>query len=72
MNSDKRYLVDVSDIFLFYFLLGGGEGGSPRRQEGGGDDFIENPRRGGGFPGQVGTKEGRGREGVCPEFGGGG
>ena len=42
---------------------------SPRRREGVGDDFLlKIPRGGGGLPGGVG----RGREGVCVEFGGGG
>ena len=55
------FLVDVSDIF-YYFLLGewevevrGREGG------GGGSVFIENPRRGGVFPGREGP---RGRKGL--------
>ena len=53
------------------FLSARGRGmGCPRCQEGGGVRlFIENPRRG-GLPGEEGG--GRGREGVCGEFGGGG
>ena len=52
--------MDVAD---FFSLLGGGEGG-PRRQRGGEGVglFIENPRRGGGLPGERGGGA-RGREG---------
>ena len=42
-----------------------GESGATGR--GGGRFFIENPRRGGGLPGEGGRGRG-GREGVCREF----
>ena len=65
--------VDVSEIF--YFFVGSGKGKEESEAPGGGGGgfgFIENPRRGGGFPGEGP----RGREGVCSElgnfFGGGG
>ena len=58
----EETLVDVSDIFYF-FLLGEGEGGVRGARKGGGRFFIENPTRGGL------SRRGRGREGVCGEFG---
>ena len=51
-----NYLVDVSDIIIFFFLLGRGErgrGSSRPRRRGGGRLSIENPRRG-GLPGERG------------------
>ena len=58
--------MDVSEIFYF-FLLGEGQGEFEALGGGGGGDrfLIENPRRGGGFPGGGP----RGREGVCGELG---
>ena len=58
-----------SDIFYFFFARGRGRV-TPVRQRGGGSVFIENPR-GGGSP-KRGGGAGRGWEGVCGEFGGGG
>ena len=43
-------LVDVSDI-SYFFCSGEGKGES---EAPGGSVFIENPRRGGGFPGRGG------------------
>ena len=60
--------MDVSDIFNF-FLLGGGEGESEAPGGGGAFFLIENPTRGGGFPGGKGP---RGREGIGEFWGGGG
>ena len=42
--------MEVSDIFYFFSLLGEGEGGV-RGARRGGSFFIENARRGEGFPG---------------------
>ena len=52
--------------FRIFFSPQGGGKGSPRRREGGDRFFIENPRRGGGSPGQEGP---RGRESVCSDLG---
>ena len=49
--------MDVSDIFYF-FCLGEGKGEVRGARRGRGAIFIENPRRRGGSPGQVGTEEG--------------
>ena len=42
--------------YFLFFLLGEGEGGVRGARRGGGGDrfFIENPTRGGGFPGDEG------------------
>ena len=49
-------LVDVLDIFYFFFLLGEGEGGVRGAREGGGVGFLlKIPRGGGGFPGGEGA-----------------
>ena len=67
--------MDVSDIFYF-FLLGGGEGGVRGAGRGRGTIFIENPRRGGGFPGGWGPRgegpRGEGPGGCLWGIGGGG
>ena len=62
--------MDVSDLFFIFPLGGGGKRGfRGARRGGGGPFFIENPRRGGCFPG--GAKW----PGLClrriGEFGGG-
>ena len=49
-----QYLVDVSDIFLFFFLLGGGEGGVRGDREGGW--FLLKIPEGGGSPGGGGDE----------------
>ena len=49
--------------FGFFFRSGREKGESEAPGGGGGSGFIENYRRGGGFPGGV-----RGREGVCGEL----
>ena len=61
-----NYLVDVSDIFYFFFS-GGGEGGVRVARKGVG--FIENPRR--GVSSRRGGGRGTGRV-SAGEFGGGG
>ena len=60
-----RNLVDVSEILFFCSAEGKGE----CEALGGGGIFIENPSRGVFW---AGWGVGRGREGVCGEFGGGG
>ena len=48
-KNDPSFLVDVSNIFYFFFARGRGRG-SPRRQEGAGVGFLlKNSRGGGGF-----------------------
>ena len=68
-----KTLVDVSDIFYF-FLLGGGEGRVWGAGRGGRTIFHwKSQEGGGGSPRRVGAGgRGRGREGVCGEWGGGG
>ena len=47
-----KFLVDVSDIFSFFFLFGGGgKGGGVRGGGRGGSVLIKNRGRGGGFRG---------------------
>ena len=60
-----NYLVDVSDIFYFFFCSGRGKGQSEAAGRGRGRFFVENPR-GGGLQEGEGPK---GREGVCGELG---
>ena len=66
-------LVDVSDLFYFYFFCSGDWPGGVQgdREGGGGRFFVENPRREGGVSQDGGGGRG-GREGVCREFGAGG
>ena len=71
LPSDAIILVDVSDIFTFFWCgRGRGSRRGARHCEGGGSFFIESPQ-GGVLPGG-GTGGGEGREGVCREVGGGG
>ena len=69
LQDPLEFLVDVSDIFCFS-LLGEGEGGVRGASRGGEPFFIENPRRGGGFPG--GAEGPGGCLWRIGEFGGGG
>ena len=64
-------LVDVSDIFYFFFCSGEGKGESEELGGGRTIFFIENPRRG-RVSRAGGGRGARGWEGVCGEFGGGG
>ena len=59
MHYIKIFLVDVSDIFIF-FCPGEGKG----KSEAGRGGFIENPRSGGVLQGGGP----RGREGLCGKF----
>ena len=48
-RASHNILVDVSDIFIYFFRSGRGKGESEVPGGGGGSIFIVIPRRGGGF-----------------------
>ena len=61
-NSEKKhFLVDVSDLFYFFFAAWGGGRGSQRCQEWGGRFLLEIPGGGGGLSPRRGRGRGAGR-----------